>query len=139
MERSGIVYYKSKSCIQALEKSYICTKICNNSIFGRKFFSYTTHINICTKFWSNSIFGRKLFSYTTQVKVCTKFWSNSIFGRKWFFFHNTQVNICTKFWSNSIFGRKFFFLHCTCKHFHKILKQLHFYWNAFNWMKPATH
>ena len=24
MERSGIVYYKSKSCIQPLEKSYIC-------------------------------------------------------------------------------------------------------------------
>ena len=91
------------------------------------FFLYYTS-KYCTKIWGNSIFGRKFFSYTTQVKVFTKFWGNSIFGRKLgsFFSYTTQVKVCTKFWSNSIFGRKYFFLYYTSKSLPKILNQLHF-------------
>ena len=39
---SGIVYHKSKSCIQPLEKSYICT------FFG-EFFSNKIDSNMCYK------------------------------------------------------------------------------------------
>ena len=44
--------------MQPLEKSYICHKFCDNSIFGRIFF-YATQEKVCHKFCDNSIFGRK--------------------------------------------------------------------------------
>ena len=50
MERSGIVYYKSKSIIQPLEKSYICHKFWSNSISQALKLTAT-----CDSYWVSKI------------------------------------------------------------------------------------
>ena len=67
MERSGIVYYKSKSSIQPLEKSYICHKFCN--FFSLKIMAYNSLI-FCHKF--GDFFSLKIMAYYSVI-FCHKF------------------------------------------------------------------
>ena len=75
MERSGIVYYKSKSCIQALEKSYICPNFL--PFFGAKIGgpSNLTTNEVLPKFFAFS--GAKIggLSILTTYKILPNFFA----------------------------------------------------------------